>query len=468
MSELNRKARGYCPGVWTPMPSGDGLIVRVRPHHARMPAAHLGELARLARDCGNGIIELTRRGNLQIRGVSASSWPRLSAALVELGLAGAGPESEARPVLYVCPLSGLDPRCPPLEPLADALDELLSTVDMGRRLPDKFSLVLGGGSQSSSELSADVHVRLHPAHPDVADLLVAGSVIASGVITGGVIAGGGNSAEATPLGACPTSDVVNAVRRLLLALDAFPSERRRMRDAVAADLDHLRRSLEPLGLGPARREAAWGSPEVGYHTGTVDWFGFALPFGSANADAWAAIARSAERLGTGEVRFTPTRHVLVSGVRPSDREALVEFGQRRSLGVRRPTRTIELVACSGSPACGSAQGETRELARRLGKLLDGSGRAPTTLHVSGCEKSCARDEAADVTLVHTADGLRLGFGRDVRGTLAAPPLSLDSVRRQLVERFMGERPHQHRNPPFAGSPAESAAPIEAGAGESPR
>lgn len=418
MSELYRKARGYCPGVWTPMPSGDGLIVRVRPQHARMPAAHLGELARLARACGNGIIELTRRGNLQIRGVSASSWPRLSAALVELGLAGADRESEARPVLYVCPLSGLDPRCPPLELLADALDEQLSTVDMGRRLPDKFSVVLGGGSQSSSELSADVHVRLHPAHPGVADLLISGKV-----------------AEATALGACPTSDVVDAVRRLLVALDAFPSDRRRMRDAVAADLDHLRRSLEPLGLGPARREAAWGSPEVGYHTGKVDWFGYALPFGSANAEAWAAIARSAERLGTGEVRFTPTRHVLVSGVRPSHREALVELGQRRSLGVRRPTRAIELVACSGSPACGSARGETRELARRLGKLLTRSPRPPTTLHVSGCEKSCARDEAADVTLVHSADGLRLGFARDVRGTLATAPLSLDGVRRQLVERF---------------------------------
>lgn len=459
------------------MPSGDGLIVRVRPRHARMPAAHLAELARLARACGNGIIELTRRGNLQIRGVSTSSWPRLSAALVVLGLAGTGPDSEARPVLYVCPLSGLDPRCPPLEPLADALDELLSGVDMSRRLPDKFSVVLGGGSQSSSELSADVHVRLHPAHPDVADLLVAGRI-------------SGTASDATPLGSCPARDVVDAVRRLLIALDAFPNERRRMRDAVAADLEHLRHSLEPLGLGPARREAAWGSPEVGYHTGRVDWFGYALPFGSAPAEAWAAIARSAERLGTGEVRFTPTRHVLVSGVRPSDRDALVEFGQQRSLGVRRPTRAVELVACSGSPACGSAHGETRELARRLGNLLDGSGRARATLHVSGCEKSCARDEAADITLVHAADGLRLGFGRDVRGTLATTPLSLDSIRHQLIERFGGERPQQRRDSGADLSAADAAvfsaadyaaadfitadyiagenASVEAVAGESPR
>ncbi|HTV23242.1 MAG TPA: hypothetical protein VMG12_31355, partial [Polyangiaceae bacterium] len=276
-----------------------------------------------------------------------------------------------------------------------------------------------GGSRSSSELAADIHVRLHPAHPGIADLAI-----------------GGKLDDAIPLGSCDAGSAPDAVRRLLLALDVFPSERRRMRDAIAADLGHLRQALAPLGCGAPRREAAWGSAEVGYHTGSVDWFGYALPFGSANAEAWAALARLAERHGSGELRFTPTRHVLVVGVRPDDRAALVEFGQRRSLGVRRPIRALELVACSGSPACGSAHGETRELAKRLGRLLHRSDRPQATLHVSGCEKSCARDEAADITLVHAADGMRLGFGRDVRGTLASAPLSLDGVRRQLIERFV--------------------------------
>lgn len=411
------------------MPSGDGWIVRVRPHHARMPGEHVAALARLARGCGNGIIELTRRGNLQIRGVSQSSWPRLRAGLIALGVAAEEPESEARPALFVCPLSGLDPRCPPLEPLADALDAVLSGTP---QLPDKFSVVLSGGSRSSSELSADIHVRLHPAHPGVADIAVAGKLDREHARAQvGAMLG----AMATPLGSCEVGSVPDAVRRLLLALDVFPSERRRMRDAVAADLGHLRAALAPLSPGAVRGEAGWGSAEVGYHTGSVDWFGYALPFGSANAEAWGALARIAERFGTGEVRFTPTRHVLVVGVRPADRAALVELGQRRSFGVRRPVRALELVACSGSPACGSAHGETRELAKRLGRLLQRSDRPQATLHVSGCEKSCARDEAADVTLVHAADGMRLGFGRDVRGTLATSPLSLDAVRRQLIERF---------------------------------
>jgi precorrin-3B synthase len=408
------------------MPSGDGLIVRVRPRHARMRASELGALARIAPESGNGIIELTRRGNLQIRGVSASSWPRLRAELVELGVAEAEPESEARPLPFVCPLSGLDPRCPPLEHLADALSQSLANAP---ELPDKFSVVLSGGSRSSSELSADIHVRLHPSHPDRADVLLAGK-----------------TADATALGSCAASAVPGAVRALLDSLVTHPSERRRMRDVIAGGLAPLRQAMQHVAWGEARREADWGTPEVGYHTGSVDWFGYAVPFGSAPADVWAALARLADRLGAGEVRFTPSRNVLVIGVRPEQREALVEFGERRGFGVRPPQRELELVACSGSPACGSAHGETRELARRLGTWLHGNARAHATLHVSGCEKSCARDEAADITLVHAPDGLRLGFGRDVRGTLASRPVSLDSVRQQLTERFSLARPQSAEEP----------------------
>ena len=400
------------------MPSGDGLIVRVRPRHARISASDLAALARLARAAGNGIIELTRRANLQIRGVSASSWPALLGELCERGLAGAEPGSDAHPSLFVCPLSGLDPRCPPLEGLGDALLAVLREPRPAA-LPDKFAIVLGGGSSSSSALSADIHVRLHPGHPDRADLLVAGK-----------------ADDATPLGSCALGDVPAAVRALLVALAAYPVERRRMRDALNQNLGALRDAVRPFASDGARREPAWGAPEVGYHTGLSDWFGYALPFGSASAEDWAALARVAERLGDGNVRFTPTRHALIVGVRPEARRALVEFGQRRSFGVRRPARTLELVACSGSPACGSAHGETRSLARRLGKLLGGRARDRATVHVSGCEKSCARQEAADVTLVHAADGLRLGFGRDVAGTLLTRPVSLDAALDQLVQRFV--------------------------------
>ena len=84
MNHSSGQPRGFCPGVWTPMEAGDGWIVRVRPSHARIPARRLDRLARLARWGGNGIIELTRRANLQIRGVSSAHLEPLRAELLAL------------------------------------------------------------------------------------------------------------------------------------------------------------------------------------------------------------------------------------------------------------------------------------------------------------------------------------------------------------------------------------------------
>ena len=72
--DVNRSAafevKGWCPGALRPMQSGDGLIVRVRPQSATFSPDELGVLADAARHFGNGHIDLTRRANLQIRGVS--------------------------------------------------------------------------------------------------------------------------------------------------------------------------------------------------------------------------------------------------------------------------------------------------------------------------------------------------------------------------------------------------------------
>src|SRR4051794_36837049 len=88
------KRRGYCPGVWTPMRSGDGLIVRVRTSVRPLTASSLRALTELADEHGNGLLELTRRANLQLRGVRAEALPALQAELVRLGLADSAPERE--------------------------------------------------------------------------------------------------------------------------------------------------------------------------------------------------------------------------------------------------------------------------------------------------------------------------------------------------------------------------------------
>ncbi len=86
--------RGWCPTVHAPMPSGDGMLARVKPFGGRLPAAALSALAEAVAAFGNGVVELTGRGNLQVRGLrDASGFAR---AMVAAGLADADPAREAR------------------------------------------------------------------------------------------------------------------------------------------------------------------------------------------------------------------------------------------------------------------------------------------------------------------------------------------------------------------------------------
>jgi len=103
------EVKGWCPGVLRPMQSGDGLIVRVRPQAGAFRLATLVALTEAAARFGNGQIDLTRRANLQIRGVSETSLSALHEAIGELGLLDESAESEAVRNLMIGPLVGVDP-----------------------------------------------------------------------------------------------------------------------------------------------------------------------------------------------------------------------------------------------------------------------------------------------------------------------------------------------------------------------
>ena len=46
--------RGWCPGALRPMPTGDGLLVRVRVPEYRLSSQSAEALAEAAETCGNG------------------------------------------------------------------------------------------------------------------------------------------------------------------------------------------------------------------------------------------------------------------------------------------------------------------------------------------------------------------------------------------------------------------------------
>ena len=113
----------------------------------------LGGLARAAGRLGNGRIEVTARGSLQVRGLTPETAVALDAAVGELGIA-----VEAGVPVLTGALAGLDPEeVADPRPLAAAIRE--RARGLAGRLAPKVSVVVdGGGRLHLDAVKADVRL----------------------------------------------------------------------------------------------------------------------------------------------------------------------------------------------------------------------------------------------------------------------------------------------------------------------
>ena len=145
--------KGWCPGALRPMASGDGLVVRVRAHGGRLSQEQARGLAALALRHGNGLIDLSARANLQLRGITNHA--AVVAGLGALGLIDADQQSEARRNILVTPFWRQDDGT---QDLARELAEALAASDLS--LPGKFGFALDSGELPVlRKASADIRIE---------------------------------------------------------------------------------------------------------------------------------------------------------------------------------------------------------------------------------------------------------------------------------------------------------------------
>lgn len=349
--------RGWCPSLHEPMATGDGMLVRVKPRGGVVSAAALRLIVAQASAFGSGVIELTGRANLQIRGLAADGLEAFARAMVDAGLASADAAGERRRNVIGTPLGDIDRAAHPRTgAVATALEVALGADRTLAGLPGKFGFVVDGGGMLPPAVGADIRVSLFG---DEAEIGCDGADEVAAV--------GLDEAVATALG---------------LARAFLASKGKRMRDVDAAELF----AAAGLGTRAASRPRDSRSP-IGA-VGTLA-FGGALPFGSAMADVWRGLADLAERHGDARVRLTPWRTVLIAEASAGLPAALEGLG----LIVDPLDARLRVSACTGQPGCASASVVTRALAAQLRPPVG------STVHVSGCEKGCAHPGAASVTLV---------------------------------------------------------------------
>lgn len=403
--------RGWCPTARRPMATGDGLIVRLGLRGRSLRPADLSSIAALAEQHGNGLIDLTRRANVQLRGVEESSLPRLWRELARIGMLEDA-QASSRSIL-IGPVAGVDsseiadPR-----PLAEDLATAVAADPALLSLPAKFSFAIDGGGRLPLDAeAADVRLRA--------------------VIIGGraMLAVGVDGPHGIRwLGSCALSaGGATAARLAKTFLDHRASGQSHMRelsDAVLARLLPLARlGTLPDGVLPQRR-AARPLGVVRVAEGTIA-VGLAAPFGRIAAPELHGLSEAAARLGIAEMRVSPWRSLYAVTKNTGAATALIAAATELGFITNEDEPLLAIDACPGAPACRSASVDTRAAALRLAPRLKELGVG--SCHISGCSKGCARSAAADVTLVG-ADGafavIRNGTARGApRGVVAADDLA---------------------------------------------
>lgn len=369
--------RGACPSVAAPMPTGDGLLVRLRPRAAGLSPEKWRAIAALARRHGNGLVEVTARGNLQIRGLTADS-----ARMLASGLDAAGIALRSGTAIEVPPLSGLDPsEAADATPVAAAIEAAIAA--RGFALAPKLAVVVDGGGVLSL---ADM----------VADLRLDAERTAEGVMWRISIAGDAFSAR--PVARVDAADAVETVVGLLGLLAALgPAARGRdLGEALVPALagPTVRPSLPPVPVGPI----AVGAGQV---------LGLRLPYGQIHADRLEGLANDLERLGATEIRLAPHRALLVPGLAGESLAAAIRAAAAHGFRTDPDAPGNAISVCAGSAGCASGLIDTHAVADLLvAEAPSLFGGAPG-IHISGCAKGCAHPAAAAVTLAGSARGLGL-------------------------------------------------------------
>ena len=405
--------KGWCPGALQPMPSGDGLIVRVRPRTGAISLGAVIAIAEAARRCGNGHIDLTRRANLQIRGVSTTTLPALHDVLAPHGLLDRTPEAEAVRNVVLSPLSGVDPdEVCDMRPLARALEAALMTDTDLWRLPAKFGFVLdGGGSLSLDVLRADIRLKAVRNGRDV--------VIVLGLDR---LDDARSFAQSCP-GDAPAAAIAMAKSYL---------EQHRPLAPLQEPAPHPDPLPVRTGRGNAARPRSWLG--VTRLPDGCEVIGIAAAFGRLEADQLGALADAAIDAGCDELRLSPWRTLFLIAPDTAAAVRLLQSAASRGLIVDAADPLIGIDACPGAPACASATLDTRSSARALARLRPAL-TGVRSIHVSGCAKGCARSAPADLVL--SARGERFTVLRDARadaaGDLSIGPDEVAELPRLLRE-----------------------------------
>ncbi|MGB8502643.1 precorrin-3B synthase [Mycobacterium sp.] len=355
-----------CPGALSLHRAADGSLARIRLPGGAITPAQLQALARAAKAFGSPDIELTSRGNIQIRAITDEA--AVAQAVAAAGLLPSATHEKVRNIV-ASPLSGRVGDHPDVRAWVAELDAAIQASPVLASVGGRFWFGIDDGRGDVSGLAPDVGVHVLG---DSVALLLAGR----------------DTGVRLPCAETVTTLVAVAARFTAVRGKAWR----------VSELDGVGPLLDALPVS-AERGATWPPamrPPVGWlvqNDGRVA-LGAAVPLG-------VLAAGTAESLAAIEAPMvvTPWRSVLVCDLDEAVADMALRVLAPTGLVFDENSPWLSVSACTGSPGCEHSRADVRADAANA---LEFGG---AHRHYVGCERACGSRPGDDV-LVATGDGYR--------------------------------------------------------------
>lgn len=359
------RADDACPGALQVHQAADGALARVRLPGGMLAPRQLAALASASNRFGAGTLELTARGNIQIRRITDTT--AVADALSGAGLLPSATHERVRNIV-ASSLSGRVGGLGDVRQRVRELDSAIQAEPVLATLPGRFWFSVDDGRGDVSALGADVGVQLLG---DGAALLLAGR----------------DSGIRLPVADMVSTMVTAAKRFIEIRGTAWR----------IAELHTPAALLPGAELSDARFTGSVSPP--------VGWFeqddgrialGAAVPLGILQSRVGEYVAAIGAPL-----IVTAWRSLLVCDLEEAAADAALRVLAPMGLVFDENSPWLAVSACVGSPGCAHSAADVRADA----VAAVAAGDVPIRRHFVGCERACGSPASGEV-LVATGNGYR--------------------------------------------------------------
>ncbi|MCS6942323.1 MAG: precorrin-3B synthase [Geminocystis sp.] len=401
-----------CPGLYYGTEAKDGFLLRIRVAGGILTLPQMEAIELLLDCCKQEKIQVTNRGNLQLRGLTQSPPNYIYQKLQEVGLASRQLQIDHLRNIMISPTAGID-----AEELVDTrvwLKQIITYMEDNPNkiatLPAKFSIGIDGGGivgigSRPSVLAYHRYNEIQFTATRVKERILfhlefggRKTLIPTGILI-----------PPEYLITCLDS-LIEIYRQHINSNIDSKKVGHRLPDLIQqwGVSEYWRRVTEVNSFPYETKEVKLPPTPSTTHLGLyrqkqegLYYLGVAPSLGYITKKQWRGLMQLVEKTGCGEIRLTPWQSIIIPNLSDDTTKQTTASLEELGLSVRENNSRGKVVACVGKTGCKAAITESETHARVAIGHLQGrkQDKHPITIHFSGCGKCCAQTTPATLSFI---------------------------------------------------------------------